>query len=193
MATHELLLDGGTLEFENDGEWVRSNLPEPDPAWRGTDSKGHEHYAAQADGGSVTYPTLSRVAGEPYWCADCQDEHVDTWFECPRCGEKVKPGARSPRPVWVSTGARYYWNGEPISDERANEIIAEQRRIELEARRLTSRPKIGSRAGLVADHGATKVTVVPTGDDVPQDQVTVMHDGTGRIETLPLGELLRVR
>lgn len=193
MATQEFVLEDGTLEFENDGEWVVSDLPERDPKWRGRDSNGHKHYAAQADGGAVTYPTLSRVAGEPYWCADCQDEHVDTWFECPRCGEKVKPGTRSPRPVWVSTGARYYWNGERISDERANEIIAEQRRLELEARRLTSRPKIGSRVGLVADHGATKVTVVPTGVDVPQDQVTVMHDGTGRIETLPLGELLRVR
>ncbi|WP_432130682.1 hypothetical protein [Streptomyces tendae] len=193
MATHELLLEDGTLEFESDGEWVRSDLPEPDPAWRGTDSNGHEHYAAQADGGPVTYPTLLQVAGEPYWCVDCQDEHVDTWFECPLCGEKVMPGTRPASPKWISTGARYYWNGEPISDERANEIIAEQRRIELEARCLTSRPKIGSRVGLAADDGATSVTVVPTAEDTPQDQVTVMHDGTGHMETLPLGDLVRMR
>ncbi|MFG6300509.1 hypothetical protein [Streptomyces rochei] len=193
MATHELLLEGGTLEFENDGEWVTSNLPEPDPQWRGADSNGHEHYAAQADEGPVTYPTLTQVAGEPYWCSDCQDEHVDTWLECPLCGEKVTPGTRSPRPKWISTGSRYYWNGEPISHERANEIIAEQRRAELEARRLTSRPKIGSRVYLVTDDGTTSVTVVPTAEDEPQDRVTVMHDGTGRMETLPLGDLLRAR
>ncbi|MFF0588369.1 hypothetical protein ACFYWD_20630 [Streptomyces sp. NPDC003781] len=193
MATHELLLEGGTLEFENDGEWVVSDLPERDPEWRGRDSNGHEHYAAQSGEGPVTYPTLAEVAGEPYWCVDCQDEHVDTWMECRICGEKVTPGTRSPRPKWISTGARYYWNGEPISDERANEIIAEQRRIELEARRLTSRPKIGSRLGLAADDGATSVTVVPTAEEAPQGQVTVMHDGTGHMETLHLGDLLRMR
>jgi len=193
MATHELLLEGGTLEFENDGEWVTPTLPEPDPAWRDVDSNGHEHYAAQANEGSVTYPTLVQVAGEPYWCVDCQDEHVDVWWECPLCGERVSPGTRPPRPKWISKGSRYYWNGELISHDRANEIIAEQRRIELEARRLTSRPEIGSRVCLAVDDGATAVTVVPTAESEPQDRVTVMHDGTGRMETLSLDQLLRVR
>jgi hypothetical protein len=48
MATQEFVLQDGTLEFESDGEWVHSNLPEPDPTWRGTDSNGHEHHAASA-------------------------------------------------------------------------------------------------------------------------------------------------
>ncbi|WP_252104191.1 hypothetical protein [Streptomyces sp. STCH 565 A] len=193
MATREYVLEDGTLEFEGDGEWIASDRPERDPQWRGTDSSGHEHHAAQADGGPVTYPTLQEVAGEPYWCSDCRYEHVDTWMECPLCGEKVTPGTRPSSPKWISTGSRYYWNGQPISNERANEIITEQSRIELEARRLTSRPKIGSRVGLAADLGSTKVTVVPTAEDVPQDRVTVMYDGTGRMETLPLEQLLRVR
>jgi hypothetical protein len=194
MATHEILMQGGVLEFEDNGEWISSDLPQPDPNWRAADSNGHEHAATTTGSGRVTYPTLEAVVGEPYWCEDCRDEHQDTWYECRICREKVEPGSRIDlTPKWFSTGAQYYWNGDPISVERANEIIAEQQRVELDARRLTSRPSIGSRVGLVADHGATTVTVVPTAEGEALDYVTVMHDGSGRTETLPLTELLRLR
>jgi hypothetical protein len=189
MATHEFLLEDGVLAFENDVEWIYSDFPEPDPNWRGEDSNGHEHHAASSDRGLVTYPTLKQVAGEPYWCSDCQDEHVDTWLECPICGEQVTPGTRSPSPKPVSLGQRYTWNGEPISQDRANEIIAEARRAANEAARLTERPSIGSRVRL----GDATVTVLPTAGDAPEDHVTVMRDGTGEMETVALDQLRKTR
>jgi DNA-directed RNA polymerase subunit RPC12/RpoP len=190
MATHELHLEDGVLSFENDIQWIESDLPESDPNWQGADSNGHEHRAMKSDTGRVAYPTLKQVTGEPYWCPDCGDEHADMWLECPICGEKVTPGTRPSTPKMISTGSRYLWNGEPISVERANEIIERQYRIELEARRLTARPPIGRRVHLAVDPH-TAVTVVATAESEPEDRVTIMHDGTGRMETLPLEQLLR--
>jgi hypothetical protein len=191
MATHELHFEDGVLEFEQDIEWITSDFPEADPNWRGTDSNGHEHHAVE-DSKRVTYPTLTLAAGEPYWCQDCQDEHTDTWWECPICGEKVTPGTRPSTPKPITRSQQYYWDGEPISTERATDIIERQQRAELEARKLTTRPTIGGRVRLAADP-RTAVTVVPTAESEPGDRVTVMHDGTGRMETLPLGDLLRAR
>lgn len=186
MATHTLTLPDGELEFENEGNWVYSNLPEPDPNWRGADSNGHEHYYAE---GANRYPTLKVVAGEPYWCDDCEEEHTDTWYECPICGEQVTPGTRTPGPVWVSAGSRYFWNGELISNERANEIMAEVQRVRDEAARITERPAIGTRVRLLEDGEVVEVTVVPTDPSVPADHVTVMRDGTGAMEATPLDRL----
>ncbi|MFF8299618.1 hypothetical protein ACF07M_30220 [Streptomyces globisporus] len=191
MATHELHFEDGVLEFNQDVEWITSDLPEPDPNWRGTDSNGHEHHAVE-ESDRVVYPTLTLVAGEPYWCQDCQDEHTDTWWECSVCGEKVTPGTRASTPKPVTRGQQYYWDGVPISTERANEIMQRQYRAEIEARRLTARPPIGRRVHLASDP-RTAVTVVPPAEGEPDGAVTVMHDGTGRMETLPLGELLRAR
>jgi len=186
MAVYTVQLPEGELEFENDGEWVYSNLPEPDPSWRGTDSNGHEHWYSE---GANRYPTLKQVAGDPYWCDDCEEEHVDTWMECPICGEQVTPGTRVPGPVWVSRGSRYYLNGEQISNERANEFMAAVQQARDEAARITERPAIGTRVRF--EDGT--VTVAPTAQDVPADRVTVMRDGTGDMETVPLQQLRRLR
>ena len=191
MATHELHFEDGVLEFNQDVEWITSDLPEPDPNWKGADSNGHEHHAV-VEAEHVTYPTLKLAAGEPYWCPDCRDEHTDTWWECPACGEKVTPGTRPSTPKPIIRSQQYYWDGEPISSERANEIMQRQQRAEIEARRLTARPQIGRRVHLEADPH-TAVTVVPTADSEPGNVVTVMHDGTGRMETLPLSDLLGPR
>lgn len=185
MAVHTLQLPEGELEVESAGEWVRSNLPEPDTTWRGTDSNGHEHWYAE---GANHYPTLKQVAGETYWCVECREEHVDTWLECPICGERVIPGTRIPGRVWVSRGARYFWNGEPISSERATEIMTAVQQARDEAARITERPAIGTRVRF--DGGP--VTVVPTGEGVPADEVAVMRDGTGAMETVPLEQLRKL-
>lgn len=183
MTTRTLNLPEGELTFEQDGQWVTSDLPQPDPNWRATDSHGHEHHYAD---GSDRYPTLTTVVGEPYWCDDCRDEHQDSWYECRQCGEKITPGTRvDTTPRYIAGPARYYWNGEPISQEKANEIIAELQRQRDEATRLTTRPAIGTQVRLLD----TTVTVMPTSDDVPATHVTVMHPGTGRTETLPLAQL----
>src|ERR1043165_6985769 len=80
MGTHALHFEDGVLEFNQDVEWITSDLPEPDPNWKGADSNGHEHHAV-VEAEHVTYPTLKLAAGEPYWCPDCRDEHTDTWSD----------------------------------------------------------------------------------------------------------------
>lgn len=188
MDTHTMQIDeDNVLEFVNDGEWMHSGFPGPDPNWRGVDSNGHEHYYdADAHG---HYPTLRAMASEPYWCDSCEDEHVDTWLECPICDEKVTPGTRAPGSVWASRGGRYLLSDEPISAERANEILAEMQRLRGEAMKLRERPAIGTRVRL---DGAA-VTVMPTVDSEPADRVTVMRHGSGDVETVDLHLLRRVR
>ncbi|WP_329215324.1 hypothetical protein OG352_06605 [Streptomyces sp. NBC_01485] len=181
------LADDSVLEVEHDGDWVQSDMPQPDPRWRATDSNGHEHYYAE---GSDRYPTLELVFGEPYWCEDCRDEHQDNWYECRQCREKVRPGTRiDSTPKWIAGPTYYSLNGEPIGKERADEILAEAWRRADEAAKISSRPAIGTRVGL---DDAT-VTVVPTADSAPGSEVTVMFDGTGAMETVSLTRLRAVR
>ncbi|MFF3928592.1 hypothetical protein [Streptomyces hirsutus] len=186
MNSISMQLSEGELSFESDGQWITSNLPQPDPKWKATDKQGHEHHYAE---GPDRYPTLTAVSGEPYWCDDCcDDEHRDTWYECRQCGERITPGTyvdSSPR--YISGPARYYWNGEPISVEKANEIIVEMQRIRDEAMRLKTRPAIGTQVRLMD----TTVTVMPTDDSTPATHVTVMHHSTGATETVALTQLRR--
>jgi hypothetical protein len=181
------LEEGAVLEFEQDGRWITNDSPQPDPNWRGVDSNGHEHYYAAGDD---RYPTLVLVAGEPYYCPDCNDEHQDTWYECRTCGEKVEPGTRiDPTPKWIAGEMQYTLDGEPISTERANEILTEMRRRADEAAKITTRPSIGTRVRF----GDATVTVAPTPDEASADEVTVMHDGSGTMETVPLHQLRSTR
>lgn len=116
---------GHTLEIETDTIEYSTALPQPDPKWTYTDRAGHGH----AYGGSSNpYPTLARKHGEPYWCADCRDEHVDEWLECPQCGEKITPG------TYIDTSVRrmpgltsYLLDGRPITKEEAEAFLAEMR------------------------------------------------------------------
>lgn len=91
----------GDVTVEQQTEQVFSNLPEPDPRWRYTDSNGHEHYRAERD-----WPTLEWVVDHTYWCGDCRDEHDEGHYACRMCGEPVEPGTRPPSPygVFVTTG-----------------------------------------------------------------------------------------
>lgn len=114
----------GELRVEVEQVEVTSSGPRPDKDWRYTDQKGHEHYWRNG------YPTIVEVVDRTYWCPDCEDEHQDTHLECPICHEHISPGMLGPS-MWREfvPGRRSYWlNGEPVSEERANEIIAEMRR-----------------------------------------------------------------
>jgi hypothetical protein len=124
--TGKITGDFGELIIEVDRVEVTSNLPRPDPAWRYTDEHGHEHYWENG------YPTLTRVNEEPYWCEDCNDEHTDSHFECPICGETVSPGSTGPSGFreFIPGLTSYRLNGQPISKERADEIVASLRRAE---------------------------------------------------------------
>lgn len=178
------IAEGDELEVHNDGQWIRSELPEPDPNWRGTDSNGHEHYYAD---GTDRYPTLREVSGEPFWCDTCEEEEVPTWLECPICGEQVAPGTRTPEPIWLAGPQSFFLNGEPITKERAEEIASEMHRARDEAMKLQGRPTVGSRVRL----DGTFVTVVPTADSEPESRVTVMRHGSGDMATVDLDQLRR--
>jgi hypothetical protein len=112
--------DFGDLSFETAAIEVTSGLPQANKSWRYTDRQGHEHY--WRDNG---YPTLVDVADETYWCNDCGEEHTDSHLECPLCGETIVPG------TYIDTFRRfvpgrtvYKLNGEPITKERYEEIVA---------------------------------------------------------------------
>lgn len=115
--------DFGELTVDTAMIDVTSNLPRPDKSWRYTDQQGHEHY--WRDG----WPTLTRVVDETYWCGECNDEHHDTHLECRVCHETIEPGTTGPSGFreFIPGRTTYLLNGEPISKERAEEIMAQRR------------------------------------------------------------------
>jgi hypothetical protein len=119
MTSIEYSGDFGTLRVETDMIDVTSNLPRPDKAWTYTDRAGHDH---RWDHG---YPTLVVVDEETYWCEDCGDEHTDSHYECPRCGEEIRPGLVGPslHREYIPGRTEYLLNGEPISEDEARRII----------------------------------------------------------------------
>lgn len=112
----------GDLQFECEPIEITSNLPEPDKGWRFTDTNGHEHY--WRDG----YVTLVLVDDERYWCEDCGEDHVESHWECPLCGEHIEPRTVVyPYRRWMPGLRSWTLNGEPISEERAQQIIEARR------------------------------------------------------------------
>lgn len=113
----------GDLRFEREVIEVTSSLPSADEGWRFSDAAGHEHY--YRDG----YPTLVAVVDDRYWCDDCGDEHIDSHWECPQCGERITPGLVGPDCFRRFAPGRAKWtlDGQPISEERAQEIIEARR------------------------------------------------------------------
>jgi hypothetical protein len=120
MPTMTLNSPLGELTIETEMVDVTSNLPRPDKNWRFTDENGHEHYWQDND-----WPTLVTVVDETYWCEDCGDDHQNTHLACAICGVTVEPGMVRPpgHREFVPGRKAYYLDGEPITEERANEII----------------------------------------------------------------------
>lgn len=117
--------DGRILEIHQDWIDVTTALPQPDPGWVFTDAAGHEHaYTA----GGQHYPTLVIRSGEPYDCDDCEDEHVDSWYECAQCGEKITTS------TYIDTSPKYIpgrktatIDGVSVTGEQAEAFIAQAR------------------------------------------------------------------
>ena len=114
--------DFGELVVEREMIDVTSNLPRPDPSWTYTDRQGHEHRYVKDQG----WPTLVTVVDRVYWCEDCNDEHEDTHLACAICGEAISPGMVSPPPgrEFIPGRMSATLNGEPISKERYEELMA---------------------------------------------------------------------
>jgi hypothetical protein len=89
------------LETRSNSIRIPPSLSEPDPHWRFTDAAGHAHEPTMEDGRVRSYGTLVSVESEPYWCEDCRDEHTDQHYECPLCGEVIRPGTRRGRATWL--------------------------------------------------------------------------------------------
>lgn len=112
------LPNGRQLWAEREAIDVTTSGPQPNKAWRYTDRAGHKHY--WQDG----YPTLREVKGEPYWCDDCRDDHVDTFLRCRLCNEVITPGMTSS--LWrerIGGPVQWFLDGELISEARARAIL----------------------------------------------------------------------
>lgn len=108
VAPVRMLVDGEpvtgswTVEQEMIDATPRS---ENDPNWVHVDSHGHTHrWMAGPDPlVPLTYPqrqtavspTLRYVLEDPYWCAECSDEHHFGHYVCVLCGDEVTPGTRA--------------------------------------------------------------------------------------------------
>lgn len=131
--------EGRTLEIITDLIEYQS-ISEPDPGWRYTDRAGHVHTPAvertAGDGGDpkiVGYPTLVWTT-EDHECFDlCEDDGCPAWWECPQCGEHIRPGSRAGRPGVMRGMTTYEIDGEPVSPTAARDFVTGWQR-ELNAR-----------------------------------------------------------
>jgi hypothetical protein len=85
----------------------------PDKKWRYTDKAGHEH--RYEDG----YPTLKEVIEfVPCGYEDCNcDGHEISHYECPECGERIRPGVA--QETHYSYGRKqYYVDGAQVPEEQ---------------------------------------------------------------------------
>jgi hypothetical protein len=125
-----VMLPGGELVITRELVEVHY-LSDQDHGWKFTDAAGH-HHAWAAGGGEwpspANYPTLKIVVDEIYWCGDCRDEHTHEHLECVQCGERIYPGTTGPGTIYVDGPVTITYNGEEISQEQADQLIAEYRR-----------------------------------------------------------------
>lgn len=138
---------GRTLEIEQDRISVSTALPQPDPNWTYTDQAGHQHEYGTSGAVTNRYPTLVLREGEPYWCSDCQDEHTDTWLECPLCSEKITPGTYiDTSPKYLPGLTSYLIDGQPASKEEGDALLAQIRAAHEEERRAREFKRAKERA-----------------------------------------------
>lgn len=98
MTNTQILWPGYELTVENDGQWVHTDMPGPDPDWRFVDAQGHGHFYKDKDG---AYPTLTWVS-VPCTMGHGDDCDAEGWYECRLCAERIQPGTKAQPPAWVS-------------------------------------------------------------------------------------------
>lgn len=115
---------GRSLEVRVERIAVSTALPRPDPNWTYTDHAGHEHAYTSHAADVILYRNLVLRTGEPYWCPDCQDEHTDSWLECPQCGEKITPGTYvDTTPQYIAGQKSYLIDGQPASKAEGDALL----------------------------------------------------------------------
>lgn len=85
------------FSLESGGQMVDTGGVEPDPTWRHMDSHGHGHFYQDRD---QPYPTL-RWVSEPCTMGHGDRCEAEGHYECPLCGEEIRPGERLAQPTWV--------------------------------------------------------------------------------------------
>lgn len=98
MTNSALLWPGHELTVENDGQYVHTDMPGPDPDWHFIDAKGHGHFYMR--GAEDGYPTLEWVS-LPCTMGHDEDCTSEGYYECRICAERIEPGSKMQPPVWV--------------------------------------------------------------------------------------------
>lgn len=152
MPNMELHYQDRVLEIETERIEVSTGLPQPDPRWSHTDNALHSHRAErETEDSPVRYPTLVRRESKPYWCDHCNDEHTDSWFECPLCGEKITPGTYiDPSPQYIKGPTTYLIDGRPVPKAEGEALLAEIRAAS-EERRQAQRRKTAQQKAQAAE------------------------------------------
>lgn len=165
--------EGHTLEIEVERVEVTTGLPQPDPSWKYTDRTGHQHAYGSREN---PYPTLVRRYSEPYWCEECQDEHTDSWMECPLCAETIQPGTRiDTSPQYIAGPASYLIDGRPASKEEGDALFARIRA----AREAEQRAREQKKAREQARHAEQAMREEGLTAEQIQRVVDRMVNGTG--------------
>lgn len=108
--THLPLIAGASCTITAGGQWIEPapGATEYDPAWTFVDAARHGHfYGVDSSYLDLRFPTL-HAASQCAVCLndeceggtteDCYPEH---WFECAICGEKIEPGTRPAKAVFI--------------------------------------------------------------------------------------------
>lgn len=92
-----------------------------DRNWRYTDHAGHQHYCDYD--APDHYPTLRAVYDEDHWCEDCQGDYQPLLrYECPQCGETIRPGTTGPGVVNIA-GPEEWELTEALTGDQARHAV----------------------------------------------------------------------
>lgn len=122
---------GPTLRIERESIDVSSWGQERDPNWRYVDAAGHGHFYDKG------YPTLSEVTETMVDPDDGDEWQAHVRWECPHCGEVIKPASRPSMGDSTVPGMKRYYVDEVEVDRETFlaswRPLAEQQLAEQEA------------------------------------------------------------
>jgi|HubBroStandDraft_2_1064218.scaffolds.fasta_scaffold54488_6 hypothetical protein len=161
MVSSRIRVPEGELRIEREVIPVHYQS-DVDRRWRFTDAAGHEHAYAEDFPGSFGdrlrddrarhYPTLRPLYEAAGYCGRCNDYHDDrdiiVRYECPLCGETIRPGTTGPGTIYIPGMISAYLNDQPISQEEAERIIAARAAAESERKQRADADQIMDMFGI---------------------------------------------